>query len=201
MLRPEREKIGRMRRFDPALRAAVREAARCLRADVLPPPDVAERLEQIAESLLEQALRLALPQNDGGASVEDLARSPPWTTFDRVAAALVQRVVEVAWLDEEQCGLWHEVASTIYLCRSLRALARLIVLAHEDAHVRIPRALHSEVWYLTLALLAPRSLVAQIPARRAITGAALCAAAPWPLPIELAELRATLLRRAESASG
>ena len=167
----------------------------------LPEPDVAERLESIADTLHAAIAGHVEDLCDAPpANLTGIADANPRTTFDRIAAVLRLRVLVVDWLDSAVLALWVEVARAILLARNLRMLERALMLAHELAHERCRKAPHREVLYLTGCLLLPRSLLASLPPGRPITGHALRAVCPWPVPLDLCELRARMLRRAEEAA-
>lgn len=110
------------------------------------------------------------------------------------------RVESVDWLDDDTLACWVELAATIYLARSLRAMERALMLAHELAHERRRKAPHREVLYLTFALLLPRSLAVLLPPGAPITGGALRRVCPWPVHLDLCDARAEMLRSAEVAA-
>ncbi|MBL8684397.1 MAG: hypothetical protein JNK05_34810 [Myxococcales bacterium] len=104
------------------------------------------------------------------------------------------------WLDAPRFALWVDALRTIFLCEGMSATERLLTLAHELSHERLPHAPHGEIGYLGLALLCPRTRLASVPAGRTITSLAVLQAVPWRIPIRAAEARARLLRRAEEAA-
>lgn len=165
-------------------------------------PDTANAIERAAIELHVALLGFQSFAAEAPANLTGLAETNPRTTFDRIAEMLRVKVESVDWLDGEDGTLacWVELAATIYLARSLRALERALMLAHELAHERRRKAPHREVLYLTLALLLPRSLVALLPPGRVITGGALQRVCPWPVPIDVCEARAAMLERAERAA-
>jgi hypothetical protein len=165
-------------------------------------PDTAEAIERAAIELHAAVMNFAPITLEAPANLTGLADTNPRTTFDRIAEMLRITVESVDWLDDgdDTLACWVEVAATIYLARSLRALERALMLAHELAHERRRRAPHREVLYLTLALLLPRSLVALLPPGRMIAGASLQRVCPWPAPIDLCNARAVMLRRQEEAA-
>ena len=144
-------------------------------------------------------MRAFAPVIQPAANLTGLAESSPRTTFDRVAEMLRLSVRPVPWLDGDTLALWVELAATIFVSSALRYLERALMLAHELAHERRRQAPHREVLYLTICMLLPRSLLFEIPEGRPITGKSLQDACPWPVPLEICEARAALLRRARAA--
>ena len=163
-------------------------------------PDTAEAIECAAIELHVALQHFTSIVSEPAANLTGLAETNPRTTFDRIAEMLRVTVESVDWLDDDTLACWVEVAATIYLARSLRALERALMLAHELSHERRRRAPHREVLYFTLSLLLPRSLVALLPPRRVITGGALQRVCPWPVPIKVCDARAVMLQRAEEAA-
>lgn len=163
-------------------------------------PDTAEAIERAAEELHAAVFAFRSFVTDAPANPIGLGESNPRTTFDRLAEMLRLTVESVDWLDDDTLAVWVEIVATIYLARSLRALERALMLAHELAHERRRKAPHREVLYLTLALLLPRSLLALLPADRPVTASALQRACPWPVPLEICQTRAEMLARAEQAA-
>ncbi len=186
-------------RDQPKLSRIASITAELLRVPLrLPDADTAEAIEQAAEAI-HAGVRAYAPIIQPAANLTGLAESSPRTTFDRIAEMLRLRVCSVPWLDSDTLALWVELAATIFVSSALRYLERALMLAHALAHERRPRAPHREVLYLTITLLLPRSLLDELPEGRPVTGKALQDACPWPVPIEICEARAELLRRARAA--
>lgn len=162
-------------------------------------PDVAWFLEDCADAMHEAARAAAItplrlrPAND---STPDEPDGP----MERVARSRGLRVTPVSWLDAARYALWVEALSAIFVCDCLSAIERLLALAHELSHQRLPGAPHAEISYLGLALLCPRAMLSEIPSGRRITALAVIQAAPWRVPLRAAEARARLLRQAEEAA-
>lgn len=166
----------------------------------LPETDTAEDIEELAVTLHAAVQEYQPLLTERPANLTGLAEANPRTTFDRIAEMLRIRVITVDWLDSGTLALWLELAAVIAVARSLRSMARAMMLAHELAHERRRNAPHREVLYLTLALLLPRSLLDQLAYGAPITGGALRRICPWPVPLEVCEARAIVLRAAERAA-
>lgn len=164
----------------------------------LPDPDTAEAIERAAEEI-HAGVRAYAPQLQAPANLTGFAEMNPRTTFDRIAEMFCVRVRTVPWLDDDTLALWVELAATILVAITLRYIERALMLAHELSHERRRNAPHREVLYLTICMLLPRSLLDEIPDGRPVTGKALQEVCPWPVPIEVCEARAELLRRARAA--
>lgn len=171
-----------------------------LAAESGPDPDAAWFLEDCADAMHEAARMVAVPPLSLRPSNDVDEHAEAEAPMDRIARARGVRVAAARWLDAHRFALWVDALRTIFLCEGLSATERLLALAHELSHERLPHAPHGEIGYLGLALLCPRVRLAAIPAGRAITTLAVLQAVPWRMPIRAAEARARLLRRAEEAA-
>lgn len=160
--------------------------------------DIAESLEDRADRIWRKAFDIALPLRP--ANDDELVSTTPRWPIDRVAEALGIRLVEDD-LPTLLLGAYFRAQNLIIVQKDLWPTVRSTVVSHECGHgALVEGAPHGEVWYLALALLMPRCLTERIPDRRPITCEALLQVCPWDVPLWVARLRASLLRRLEAVA-